>query len=73
MARTKSLETAMEELEAAIQKLESGQLGLEASLKLYSDGVKLVKTCNDAIDKAEKKMIELKAEAETDGLYENNE
>ena len=50
----------MEELEAAIQKLESGQLGLEASLKLYSDGVKLVKTCNDAIDKAEKKMIELK-------------
>ena len=73
MARTKSLETAMEELEAAIQKLESGQLGLEASLKLYSDDVKLVKTCNDAIDKAEKKMIELKAEDETDGLYENNE
>ena len=73
MARTKSLETTMEELEAAIQKLESGQLGLEASLKLYSDDVKLVKTCNDAIDKAEKKMIELKAEDETDGLYENNE
>lgn len=73
MARTKSLETALEELEAAIQKLEDGQLGLEASLKLYAEGVKLVKTCNDAIDKAEKKMIELKAEDETDGLYENHE
>ena len=62
MAKAKSLETAFEELETAIAALESGDLSLEASFKLYADGMKLVKYCNDAIDKVEKKMIELKAE-----------
>ena len=62
MAKAKSLETAFEELETTIAALESGDLSLEASFKLYADGMKLVKHCNDAIDKVEKKMIQLKAE-----------
>lgn len=62
MAKAKSLETAFEELETTIAALESGDLSLEASFKLYADGMKLVKYCNDAIDKVEKKMIQLKAE-----------
>ena len=49
MAKAKSLETAFEELETTIAALESGDLSLEASFKLYADGMKLVKYCNDAI------------------------
>lgn len=64
MAKAKSLETAFEELEAKIASLESGELSLEDSFKIYSDGIKLVKYCNDTIDKVEKKIIELKAEDE---------
>ena len=41
MAKAKSLETAFEELETAIAALESGDLSLDASFKLYSDGMKL--------------------------------
>lgn len=73
MARTKSLETAFEELEAAVAKLEMEDMSLEASFKLYTEGVKLVKYCNDAIDKVEKKMIELKAEEDADGICESHE
>lgn len=64
MAKAKSLETAFEELEATIAALESGDLSLEASFKTYAEGMKLVKYCNDAIDKVEKKMILLKEDGE---------
>lgn len=68
MAKTKTLETAFEELEDTIKKLEDEQVPLEESLKLYQQGVKLLKYCNDSIDKAEKKIITLKTEEGTDGL-----
>jgi len=64
MAKAKSLETAFGELEEKIASLESGELSLEASFKAYAEGMKLVKYCNDAIDKVEKKMIQIKAEDE---------
>ncbi len=62
MAEEKSLEKAFEELEAAVAALESGDLSLEESFKVYADGVKLVKYCNETIDTVEKKIIELKTE-----------
>lgn len=62
MAKTKSLETAFEELEATVTALEDEVLTLDEAFKLYSAGIKLVKYCNTAIDKVEKKMIELQTE-----------
>lgn len=62
MAKAKTLETAFTELEEAIRTLESGELSLEASFKTYTEGMKLVKYCNDTIDKVEKKIIEIRAE-----------
>ena len=62
MAKAKTLETAFTELEEVIRTLESGELSLEASFKSYADGMKLVKYCNDKIDKVEKKIIEIRAE-----------
>ena len=62
MAKTKTLETAFDELESTIAALENPDITLDESLKLYQQGVKLLKYCNDAIDKVEKKIIELKTE-----------
>lgn len=62
MAKTKTLETAFEELETTIAALENPDVTLDESLKLYQQGVKLLKYCNDTIDKVEKKIIELKTE-----------
>lgn len=53
----KSLETSFEELQGIIDKLEDNSCTLEESFRLYSDGMKLLKDCNDAIDKVEKQVI----------------
>lgn len=55
MAKAKSLETAFEELDALAAKMEDRDLPLEEAFKLYQEGVKLLKYCNGAIDKVEKK------------------
>lgn len=59
MAKGKSLETAFEELEQLITRLEDKDIPLEESFKLYNEGMKLLKHCNDSIDKVEKKLIEI--------------
>lgn len=68
MAEAKSFEEAFEELENAVTALEDEQLTLDEAFMLYSSGVKLVKFCNDAIDRIEKKMIELETAGEEDEL-----
>ncbi len=66
MAKAKTLESVFEELEQTISALESPEVSLDESLKLYQQGVKLLKYCNDSIDKVEKKIIELKTEENID-------
>ena len=66
MAKTRTLETAFEELEATISALEDPQVTLDESLKLYRQDVKLLKYCIDSIDRVEKKIIELKTEDDSD-------
>ena len=66
MAKAKTLESVFEELEQTISALESAEISLDESLKLYQQGVKLLKYCNDSIDKVEKKILELKTEEEID-------
>lgn len=56
---TKTLEESMAGLQAVIDKLETEDIGLEESFKLYQEGMKLLKSCNAAIDKVEKKLIVL--------------
>lgn len=53
----KSLEASFKELEKIIKDLEGEDITLEESFKLYKDGMKLLKNCNDAIDKVEKQLI----------------
>lgn len=52
-----TLEQSFECLDDIIEQLQSGTLTLEESFKKYEEGMKLVKSCTDAIDKVEKKLI----------------
>ena len=55
---TKTLEEFLK-LDQVIEQLEKEEITLEDSFKLYTDGMKLLKECNDSIDKVEKKLIVL--------------
>ena len=63
---TKSIEMTFSELEDIIGKLEGGESSLEESFQLYEAGMKLVKNCNEAIDKVEKQIIVLNQEVAND-------
>ena len=46
----------MKELEEIVTKLESGDVGLEESLKLFEKGIQLSKSCQKILFDAEKKV-----------------
>ncbi|MGB8450947.1 MAG: exodeoxyribonuclease VII small subunit [Anaerocolumna sp.] len=64
----KSLETSFQEINDIINKLEKEDITLEDSFLLYQEGMKLLKNCNDSIDKVEKKLIILGEKNESDEL-----
>lgn len=64
----KTLEASFEELEQIIEQLEDPDVSLDDSFKLYNAGMKLLKSCNDSIDKVEKKILILGEEGETNEL-----
>jgi exodeoxyribonuclease VII small subunit len=51
-ASAKSFEASLEELEALVQELESGELGLEDALTRFERGVAVSKQCHQALDNA---------------------
>ncbi len=54
-----SFEEAMDKLQEIINKIESGTLSLEQSLKLFAEGEKLVKICYESLTKAKGKLTEI--------------
>ena len=60
MEKTRTLESAFEELETVTKKLEDKNLPLEQAFALYEEGMKLVAYCNGQIDTVEKKIIEIR-------------
>lgn len=54
--KTPDLETAMQQLEALVTQMESGELSLEASLATFKKGIELGKQCQQALDKAEQQV-----------------
>lgn len=66
MAKEQTLEQAFEKLEEMIGKLEQEDISLEESFKLYKEGMKLIKSCNDKIDKVEKEVLKLNENGELD-------
>ncbi len=56
-------EDAFERLSEIVELLETGEAGLEESLDLYAEGMKLVQLCGQKLTEAEKKIEKLKADA----------
>jgi exodeoxyribonuclease VII small subunit len=67
------LEKSLEELEALVARLESGDLPLEQALKEFEHGVKLTRRCQAALQAAEQKVEILlkKTATEAPSPFEN--
>jgi len=52
----KSFEARLGELEKIVSALETGNLSLNASLKKYERGSRLVRSCNRTLSKAEERI-----------------
>ena len=61
-----SFEESLSRLENIVQQMESGDLKLEESIKLFEEGIKLTKTCNQRLEDAEKKVQQLMKDASDD-------
>jgi len=51
-----SFEQAMERLENTVDRLESGELSLEESIKAFEEGIELSKLCRKKLEKAEERV-----------------
>lgn len=58
----RTLQDMLRTLDEQIRQLESEDISLEDSFLVYEQGMKLIKECNDKIDRVEKKVLELNAE-----------
>lgn len=65
--KEQTLAEAFDELEGVIEAMEQPEVPLEEAFQLYHKGMDMLKSCNDKIDKIEKKMLVLDDEGE---LYE---
>lgn len=63
MKKQQTFESSLEELEKIVRSLEEGDLSLEQSLKLFEDGVRLSRECQERLDQAERR-IEVLLEGE---------
>lgn len=65
--KTIPFEAAMERLEEITQLLESGAEGLDDSLKLYEEGVSLIRLCTKKLEDAEQsvKVLQMSEEGIT--------
>lgn len=59
-----SYEQARSRLTAITEKLSSGNLGLEETLKLWEEGEKLASVCQKILDQAQARLEEIQAEYE---------
>lgn len=54
--KKQTFETSLKELERIVSRLEEGDLSLEDSLKLFEDGVKLSRECQERLNQAERRI-----------------
>jgi exodeoxyribonuclease VII small subunit len=65
--KQKTFESALQDLEKIVQKLESGDLSLEQSLEKFEEGMKLCRFCNEKLTETERRIAVLTREA--DGVF----
>ncbi|MBQ7391420.1 MAG: exodeoxyribonuclease VII small subunit [Clostridia bacterium] len=71
--KTITFEAAMERLEEITRLLESGAEGLDQSLKLYEEGVSLIRLCTQKLEAAEQsvKVLQMSEEGITLADFES--
>ncbi len=57
--KKQSLENTIGQIESIVEKLESGDLSLEKSMKIFEEGVSMIQTCRKDLEQAELKVNEL--------------
>jgi exodeoxyribonuclease VII small subunit len=62
----KKFEESLRRLEDIVKQLEQGDLTLEASLKLFEDGIKLSRICSRQLEEAERR-VEMLLQGDGDG------
>ena len=55
-----SFESNLQKLEVIVNKLESGEIGLEESVKLYDEGMKIKKICDEKLKDIEMQIKKIK-------------
>ncbi|MDJ0880408.1 MAG: exodeoxyribonuclease VII small subunit [Gammaproteobacteria bacterium] len=55
----KDFEKSLKQLESIVQQMENGELALEESLIKFEEGIKLAKSCQNALSSAELKVNQL--------------
>ncbi len=59
-----SLEENFKQLELVCEQLEAEDISLEDAFKAYSQGMHMLKECNEQIDRVEKKVLKLSQEGQ---------
>lgn len=54
--KQQTFESSLASLEKIVRRLEQGDLSLEESLKLFEDGVKLSRECQERLNQAERRI-----------------
>ena len=60
--KNSSFESNLKKLELIVDKLESGEIGLEESVKLYEEGMKIKKFCDEKLKDIEMQIKKIKIE-----------
>ncbi len=66
MKKSMTFEQAMNRLEEIARELESGDVPLEDSIKMYEEGIQLIEFCQKKLDEAELKVRKLTRNASGD-------
>ena len=61
---SKSFEQNMQRLEQIVRAMERGEVSLEESLKLFTEGTELVRSCGKLLDEAELQVKKISASAD---------
>ncbi|MDO4668106.1 MAG: exodeoxyribonuclease VII small subunit [Streptococcus sp.] len=66
MSKDKTFETSLAELETIVQKLENGDVALEEAIKEFQKGMKLSKDLQTILNQAEKTLVKVMQEDDTE-------
>ena len=65
MNKNLKFETALDKLSAVIERLEDSDTSLDEALKLYEEGISLIRFCTQKLDEAEQKIKLLQKTGDT--------